>query len=188
MIYEDELMGTRLRSGDIIATVDGGASVYGFMFHLIGTLIPGKPDHLALYLGPDNICIEAGPKGVNLFRYIDHAWDADRMFGQRGIVDALYGIGDVVRGHLPEEEEERARTAIRRYALDQAGKDYNYAFHDSDDDTLFYCSQLVYKACEAAGITLDLSSGKALHPLLPDKIITPIEVWTGSTQLYRAED
>lgn len=180
MIFSERLEGKTIRTGDIIATVDGGGSIYGALFHLIGEIVPGKPDHMALYLGPDGICVEAAPKGVNLFRFFRGRWDAERMQRQRGVVDKLYGLGDAVGGRLDDPgKSDAVREAVRAFVLDQVGKPYNMNFLEPEQDLAFYCSQLVFAAYKKVGIDLHSACTPALHPLLPAKVITPEEIWRG---------
>lgn len=173
-VFEERLESHPVRTGDLIATVDGGASFYGMLFKVIGELIPGRPDHLALYLGPDGICAEAGPRGVILFRFFDGHWDAARMLGQRGVADTFFGVRPLP---LARAHERAMRSAARNFVLDQLGKPYNLNFSDPDREDAFYCSQLACAACKAAGIHLNIDEGKNLHPLLPQRIVTPEEVW-----------
>jgi hypothetical protein len=184
MIYSEILEGKSISSGDIIATVDGGeGSFYGALFKLIGAIIPGKPDHIIMYLGPDGICVEAGPKGVNLFGFFDGRWDAEQMRLQRGILDKLYGVGSLMEGRITDPlEEEAARSVIRSFLLNQIGKPYNWNFLDPDQKDSFYCSQLAYVAYKRIGINLDTISGPSLHPMIPNKIVTPEEVWKAVTK------
>jgi hypothetical protein len=181
MVFEETLEGKTIRTGDIVGTVDGGASLYGFLFKIIGDTIPGRPDHVAVYLGPDGICVEAGPRGVNLFRFFDARWDTERMLGQRGIVDSLYGLGDLVEGRVPDTVSEKIiRSKIRHYVLEHIGKPYNLMFRDPDGEKSFYCSQLVYSVYRKVGIVIPFGS---LHPTFHDPIITPEDVWNASNPL-----
>jgi hypothetical protein len=179
MIFEESLEGRPVRSGDIIATVDGGeGSFSGALFKLLGVMIPGKPDHIVLYLGPDGICIEAGPKDVNLFRFFDGKWDAHRMERQRGIVDKLYGVGSLVpKTAAGTFAEDAARRTVRAFLLEQAGKPYNWDFLDPDQEEAYYCSQLAYAAYWCVGVNLNVSAEGSLHPKFLNRIVTPGEVW-----------
>ena len=178
MVFEEMLEGTVIRTGDIIATVDGGASIYGALFRLIGEIVTGKPDHLVLYLGPDGICVEAAPRGVNLFRFFGGRWDSRRMQGQRGVVDKLYGTGDAVGGRLDDPgKSDAVREAVRAFVLDQVGKPYNMNFLEPEQEHVFYCSQLVWAAFHKAGVDLHPKFTAWLHSLLPHRVITPEEVW-----------
>lgn len=96
------------------------------------------------------------------------------MLGQRGVADTFFGVRPLPLAHA---NERTVRRAVRAFVLDQLGKPYNLNFSDPDRDDAFYCSQLVYAACRAAGIRLDIGGEKNLHPLLPQRIITPEEVW-----------
>jgi len=178
MIFQEVLEGKDIRTGDIIATVDGGASLYGFLFKIIGVLIPGKPDHIVLYVGPDGLCMEAGPKGVNTFNVPGGRWNAEEMLGQRGIVDRLYGVGSLLKGRVTDTTvEDAAREAVRSFLLDQVGKPYNWDFFDPDREDAFYCSQLAYAAYKRVGINVNVIESGLLHPLFLERIVTPEEVW-----------
>ena len=176
MVCHELLEGRLIRTGDLIGTVDGGASLYGFLFRVIGVLIPGKPDHIAIYLGPDGICAEAGPMGVNLFRFPGGKWNAALMRGQREIIDTLFGVCSPIDGR-PDDAAEAAREAVRSFVLDQLGKPYNWNFGDPYREDKFYCSQLAYAAYQSAGIILRTPADARPHPVLPETIITPEEVW-----------
>jgi len=179
MIFEESLEGKTVRTGDIIATADGGeGSFSGAVFKLIGVMIPGRPDHIALYLGPDGICIEAGPKDVSLFRFLGGKWEAHRMERQRGIVDKLHGVGSLIPNAAPASfDEGAARETVRTFLLEQAGKPYNWDFLNPDQEEAFYCSQLAYAAYKRIGVNLNTPPPRNLHPLLPRPIVTPEEVW-----------
>jgi len=177
-IFEELLDGRPVSTGDLIGTVDGGASLNGMLFKVIGELIPGKPDHIAIYLGPHGICAEAAPKGVHLFRFFKGRWDSDRMEGQRGIVDKLYGIRSCLREGLSSQKgENAARAVVRDYVLAQMGKPYNLNFAATDQEKAFYCSQLAWAAYRQAGVDLWPKPGAKRHPLLPKGVITPEDVW-----------
>jgi len=53
-----------VQTGDIICTTDGGGEIFaGQFWRLVGKLIPGEVDHIAVYVGPQGRCVEAGAKG-----------------------------------------------------------------------------------------------------------------------------
>ncbi len=181
MVFEETLEGKTIRSGDIIATVDGGASLYGFLFKLIGIIVPGRPDHVAVYLGPDGMCVEAGPRGVNQFRFFDAHWDTEKMLGQRSIVDSLYGLRSLIEGRVTDVGSEKAiRSEIHRYVLEQVGKPYNIFFCDPYREDSFYCSQLVFSAYRKVGIAIQFG---IIHPAFHVNIVTPEDVWKASRPL-----
>lgn len=94
MIYEYEINGLKLKTGDIICTTDGGVPILeGQFWRFIGNLIPGDVDHVAIYVGPEGRCVEAGPKGVIAYEVMNKSWDSMKMRDQRGpVVDTFYGI------------------------------------------------------------------------------------------------
>lgn len=100
MLYEYEINGVGVRTGDIICTYDGGAALLeGQSWYFVGNLIPGDVDHVVLYLGPGGRCIEAGPKGVNLYEVKNKTWDPLTMRSQRGpVMDTFYGVACPVEG------------------------------------------------------------------------------------------
>ena len=177
-VFEETLEGLTVRTGDIIGTVDGNASLYGLLFKIIGEIVPGRPDHIAIYLGPDGICVEAAPRGVNLFRFFGGRWDTKRMQGQRDVVDSLYGVGSLLQGRFPNpKQEEDARETVRSFVLDQIGKRYNMNFLDVDSEEDFYCSQLAYAAYKRVGLDMNVAAAGSLHPKFLNRIVTPEEVW-----------
>lgn len=184
MIHEYEMNGLLAKTGDLICTVDGGPYVLdGQFWRYIGHLIPGEVGHVAVYVGPEGRCVEAGAKGrVITFCAADHVWDARKMRDQRGeMLDALYGIASPALGRgLSESREREVRENVARYCLDQAaaGKPYNLDFFDPDTEDAFYCSQLPYLAYLKNGI--DLNTGLGI-PHIPrtSSIIFPQELWSG---------
>jgi uncharacterized protein YycO len=181
MIYEYEINGVTLRTGDIICTHDGGAPIMeGRLWHFVGNLIPGDVDHVALYLGPEGRCIEAGPKGVNFYDVKNGIWDSVSMQEQRGpVVDSFYGVACPVEGRgLAEDKKAAIRESAARYCVAHAGKPYNMNFLNSGTEEAFYCSQLVCLAYLKSGINLNTDSGV---PLIPGthNIIFPQEIWSG---------
>ncbi|MCL4824625.1 MAG: hypothetical protein KJZ57_10445, partial [Anaerolineales bacterium] len=65
MIHTYEINGVPMQTGDIICTMNGKPDILpGEFWRLIGRLVPGDVDHIAVYLGPDGRCIESGAKGV----------------------------------------------------------------------------------------------------------------------------
>jgi hypothetical protein len=60
MIYSETINGLPVTTGDIICTTNGNdASLMGKAWQMIGLLVPGKIDHVLLYVGPNGGCIEA---------------------------------------------------------------------------------------------------------------------------------
>jgi len=184
MIHEYEMNGLLMKTGDLICTVDKGPDILdGQFWRYIGHLVPAKVGHVAVYVGPEGRCVEAGAKGrVITFNITDHAWDASKMRDQRGeIVDALYGIACPARGRgLSESRETEVRENVARYCLAQAaaGKPYNPDLFNANTEDAFYCSQLVYLAYLKNGIDLNTKMG---IPHIPrtSSIIFPQELWNG---------
>ena len=72
MIYTYTINGIPVQTGDIICTMNGKPNVLpGEFWRLVGRLVPGDVDHIAMYLGPDGRCVEAGALGVSLFEIHD---------------------------------------------------------------------------------------------------------------------
>ena len=63
MIYTYQIDGLAIQTGDIICTMNGKPDILpGEFWRLLGRLVPGDVDHIAIYLGPDGKCIEAGAR------------------------------------------------------------------------------------------------------------------------------
>jgi uncharacterized protein YycO len=184
MIYRSTINGIAVRTGDVICVHDGGAPLLeGQFWRFVGSLIPGDVDHVAVYLGPDGRCIEAGPRGVITYEVRNYTWDAAGMRDQRGpVIDQFYGIACPAEGRsLSEADETKVREDVAAYCLAQVGKPYNLNFLNSGTETTFYCSQLVYKAYLRNGIDLNTGAGV---PDIPgtESIIFPQEIWSGCVQ------
>jgi uncharacterized protein YycO len=182
MVYNYEIDGLSVHTGDIICTTDGGGSVLpGQFWRLVGKFIPGDVDHIVIYIGPNGKCVEAGAKGVITFHVKDNEWDAEKMYRRRRIIDTLYGIAyPLKRKNFSKDREKKIRERVARYCLAQAKakKPYNVNFFNSRTEKSFYCSQLAYKAYKKHKI--DLNSGKGV-PNIPgtSSIIFPQEIWGG---------
>jgi len=181
MIHTYLINGTTLQTGDIICTMNGKPDILpGEFWRLIGRLVPGDVDHVAVYLGPHGRCAEAGARGVITFDVPDGRWDTERMARQRGLLfDTFYGIASPLDTLADSEEEERQmRETIATYVLAQIGKQYNLNFLNSETEEAFYCSQLAYKAYQSVGI--NLNTGLAMEQLPgTNQIIYPQEIWNG---------
>jgi len=180
MIYTYQIEGLKLQTGDIICTMNGKPDILpGEFWRLIGRLVPGDVDHVAIYLGPDGRCLEAGARGVITFD-APAIWDTERMALQRGLLfDSLYGVSSPLSGFgFPETEEHEMRQRVFSYCLAQIGKPYNLNFLNAETEESFYCSQLAYKAYQQIGI--DLNTGLAMEQLPhTNAIIYPQEIWDG---------
>lgn len=180
-IYTYQINGMTVQTGDIICTMNGKPDILpGEFWRLVGRLVPGDVDHVVIYLGPDGRCAEAGARGVITFNVPNGEWDTERMARQRGLLfDTFYGVASPldVLGYS-QEEEERLRMAIAKYALAQVGKPYNLNFLNTETEEAFYCSQLAYKAYQTIGI--DLNTGLSMEQLPgTNQIVYPQEIWDG---------
>jgi hypothetical protein len=182
MIYEYQVNGLMVQTGDLICTTDGGsADIKGQFWWLVGKLIPGDVDHIVIYVGPGGRCIEAGARGMVIaFDMTGGIWDSEKMAGQRGmLIDEIYGIAYPLEGKtLEEAQSARIRENIANYCRQQIGKPYNLNFLDSSTEAAFYCSQLAYKAYIKEGIDLNTRIG---IPDIPgtETIIFPQKIWSG---------
>ncbi|MHC4284568.1 MAG: hypothetical protein ACYSWZ_16585, partial [Planctomycetota bacterium] len=185
-VHTYQIDGLTVRTGDLICTnTTEEESVFGGIFYRIfGTLIPGKVDHIAVYVGPGGRCVEAGAKyRVITFNIKHNTWNSSKMIEERGfIVDNLYGIAYPLAGlSLSSEEEAGIRKRVAMYCIRQAEakKPYNAMFIDSKTENAFYCSQLAYKAYLKEGIDLNTGKGVPDLPNLPgmESIVFPQEIW-----------
>lgn len=181
MAHTFQINGTAVQTGDIVCTMNGKPDILpGEFWRFIGRLVPGDVDHVAIYVGPNGRCVEAGARGVISFNAPQGRWDTERMARQRGhLFDTFYGIVsplDVME--ISEEEAQRMRALVAGYALAQIGKPYNLNFLNSETEESFYCSQLAYKAYQTVGI--NLNTGLAMEQLPgTNRIIYPQEIWEG---------
>ena len=182
MVYTYQIEGLTVQTGDIICTMNGKPDILpGEFWRLVGRLVPGDVDHIAIYLGPDGRCIESGSLGVVTFDVHDGRWNPEHAMPERGLlVDSFYGAAYPLDGlGLSEDEEMQMRIAIAHYCLEQIGEPYNLNFLNSETDEAFYCSQLAYKSYQRVGI--NLNTGQSV-PDVPgtSSIIFPQEIWAGS--------
>jgi hypothetical protein len=185
VIHTYNLYGVALRTGDLICTQDGNQhALFSKAYELLGMVIPGPVDHIAMYIGPGPRFVEAGPFGVIDFEVQGHTWDAAAMFERRLIADTIYGIADptVGRGFSPALEA-AIRYEVGKFVDEQAEqhKPYNVNFFNSYSLDSFYCSQLPYMAYRRHGLNLNTGEG---IPELPGvgSIIFPTEVWNACRQ------
>ncbi len=184
MIYSYEINGLRVETGDLICTTNtGGDSVPGQFWRLVGMLIPGPVDHIAIYVGPGGRCVEAGARfRVITFNVKNNIWDANKMVRARGLLmDSFYGVAYPLAGKSTAQQKKlKIRENIARYCLKQAKakKPYNLNFLNSKTEKSFYCSQLAYRAYLRNGINLNTGKGA---PKIPgtESIIFPQEIWSG---------
>jgi cell wall-associated NlpC family hydrolase len=181
MIYTYQIEGIPVQTGDIICTMNGKPDILpGEFWRFIGRLVPGDVDHVAIYLGPNGRCVEAGGRGVITFDVPRGHWNTERMALQRGLLfDTFYGVVSPIDGlEVSEEEEHELREAIAAYCRAQIGKPYNLNFLQAETEESFYCSQLAYKAYQQIGI--DLNTGLTMEQLPgTNAIVYPQEIWNG---------
>jgi hypothetical protein len=190
MIYTYQIEGVALQTGDIICTMNGKPDILpGEFWRLVGRLVPGDVDHVAIYLGPNGRCIEAGARGVITFDVTHGHWNTERMALQRGLLfDSFYGVASPLDElEVTEEEEHETRGRIAAYCLAQVGKPYNLNFLNTETEEAFYCSQLAYKAYEQVGI--NLNTGLVMEQVPgTNAIIYPQEIWNGFSHQTVAPD
>ncbi len=181
MIYTYQIEGIDVQTGDIVCTINGKPDILpGEFWRLVGRLVPGDVDHVAVYLGPEGRCIEAGARGVITFEVPGGCWNTEQMALQRGLLfDTFYGIASPLEGlGLSQGEEFEMRSTVAAYCLAQVGKPYNLNFLNAETEEAFYCSQLAYKAYKQIGI--DLNTGLAMEQLPgTNAIVYPQEIWNG---------
>jgi len=181
MIHTYQINGMALQTGDIVCTMNGKPDILpGEFWRLVGRLVPGDVDHVAIYVGPNGRCVEAGARGVISFNVPNGLWDTERMARQRGhLFDTFYGIASPLDTFgISEEEELHARRTVAKYLLAQIGKPYNLNFLNTETEESFYCSQLAYKAYQTIGI--NLNTGLAMEQLPgTNQIVYPQEIWDG---------
>lgn len=181
MVHTYQINGMALQTGDIVCTMNGKPDILpGEFWRLVGRLVPGDVDHVAIYVGPNGRCVEAGARGVISFNVPNGLWDTDRMARQRGhLFDTFYGIASPLDTFgISEEEELHARASVAKYVIAQIGKPYNLNFLNAETEDSFYCSQLAYKAYQTIGI--NLNTGLAMEQLPgTNQIVYPQEIWDG---------
>ena len=181
MVYTYQIEGIAVQTGDIICTMNGKPDILpGEFWRLVGRLVPGDVDHVAIYLGPEGRCVEAGARGVITFDVPKGIWNTEYMARQRGLLlDTFYGIASPIDDlQVSEDEEFEIRSRLTAYCLTQVGKPYNLNFLNPETEDAFYCSQLAYKAYQQLGI--DLNTGLAMEQLPgTNAIIYPQEIWNG---------
>ena len=181
MIHTHQINGLTVQTGDVICTMNGKPDILpGEFWRLVGRLVPGDVDHVAMYLGPEGRCIESGAKGVVTFEVKGGNWVAEKMMRKRGhLVDTFYGVAYPLAGRgLSSELEEQVREDVAAFALAQVGKPYNLNFLNANTEASYYCSQLIYRAYLRCGI--DLNTGLAMEGLPgTNMIVYPQELWSG---------
>ena len=181
MIHSYEINGLPVKTGDIVCTMNGKPDILpGQFWRLVGRLVPGDVDHVAMYLGPQGRCVEAGALGVALFEIHAGIWNPEHNMPERGmLVDTFYGVAyPLSQIGLTNVEEHEIRTGVAEYCLAHLGRPYNLNFLDPDREDAFYCSQPAYKAYKLWGI--NLNTGLFMEQLPgTNQIIYPQEIWNG---------
>ena len=191
-MYTYIIEGLTLQPGDFLCMAfDPGEPVSpGDYWRLLGLLIPGEVDHIAVYVGPGGRCVEASAKGVYTFSLEDNQWSPEKMIKYRGpFKDHLVGVAYPLHGlDLEPDEETRIRQGVANYCLAQAEarKPYNLNLFNPNREAAFYCSQLAYKAYLPYGINLNTGLGV---PDLPGtrSIVFPQEIWEGCCHIRASE-
>jgi hypothetical protein len=158
MIYSYSINGLPVKTGDVICTMNGKPNILpGEFWRLVGRLVPGDVDHVAIYLGPEGRCVEAGALGVATFEVHHGLWQPEHNMAERGtLIDTFYGVAyPLAEIGLTRDEEDLIRVSVAEFCLANIGKPYNLNFLDPDRGDAFYCSQLVYKAYLPYGINLN---------------------------------
>ncbi|HJS17679.1 MAG TPA: YiiX/YebB-like N1pC/P60 family cysteine hydrolase [Anaerolineales bacterium] len=181
MVYTYQIEGIALQTGDIICTMNGKPDILpGEFWRFVGRLVPGDVDHVAIYVGPNGRCVEAGARGIITFDVPYEGWNTERMALQRGLLfDTFYGVVSPLDTlQASEDEEFELRSRVAEYCLAQVGKSYNLNFINPEKEDAFYCSQLAYKAYQQIGV--DLNTGLAMEQFPgTNTIIYPQEIWSG---------
>lgn len=170
-IYTYQIDSLKLTTGDIVCTRTGSSSSwFGWLSKIGGLGIPGDVDHVAVYVGPGGMCVEAGLFGVINFKVSGNRWNEDAMFEQRKLLDTLVGaVSYFPTNGRSKSEVQKMRRKVAEFCLKQAKdkKPYNPIFFIPYIDTAYYCSQLVYKAYQAVGIALPKTAG----------VVLPVQIW-----------
>lgn len=178
--------GLEIQAGDVLCMAFNPESCVntGDYWRILGLLIPGEVDHVAVYVGPGGRCVEACARGVYTFDLEDNQWAPEKMFKHRGrLKDHLVGVAYPLQAPGgATEPEARVRQAVAAYCLAQVGKPYNINLLNPEREDAFYCSQLAFKAYQPFGINLNTGLGV---PDLPGSasIIFPQEIWSGCAHL-----
>jgi hypothetical protein len=181
MIHSYKVNGLPVKTGDIVCTMNGKPNILpGEFWRLVGRLVPGDVDHIAIYLGPEGRFVEAGALGVVTFEIHDGVWHPEHTMSERGmLVDTFYGVAyPLAEIGLIHDEEAEIRAGVAEFCLAHLGRPYNLNFLDPDREDAFYCSQLAYKAYLPFGI--NLNRGLFMEQLPgTNQIIYPQEIWDG---------
>jgi hypothetical protein len=156
-IYTHSFDGVRFQTGDVLCTQDGVPnSLFGKIWALMGILTPGEIDHTVIYIGPGGRCVESALCGVIVFDMPGETWDAACLQTTRRMLDRLVGVAfPLAERGLTAEEEQQIRVNVADYCLEKAQRHapYNLNFFNPQVDGAYYCSQLIYQAYLANGIS-----------------------------------
>jgi hypothetical protein len=182
MVHSTYLNGLQLRTGDILCLAFHGDAQNHPVNHwrLLGLLIPGEIDHIAVYIGPDGRCVEAAYRGVYEFHINGETWTPKKMYKYRGwFKDEFIGAAYPLHGRaLSTEDQNHIRQQVAEYCLTQVNKPYNINFLNPQTERAFYCSQLAYKAYMPHGVDLNTNHGVP-HIIGSNRIVFPNEIWKG---------
>ncbi len=178
MIHTHRMNGLTIKTGDILCTSDGtDQNWFGRLWQLIGYLVPGKIDHIIVYVGPGGRFVEAGARGVIAFEMPGAKWRADQVVNLRLLVDTLIGVAYPLQElNLTSEREEEIRLAVAAYCLDHVGKPYNANFLKVVTNEAFYCSQLAYLAYREVGIDIGVTPVALLDDETSEEVVIPLLV------------
>ena len=98
MIYEYEISGLKLQTGDLICATDGDdADLNGQFWRLLGKLMLGDVEHIVVYVGPGGRCVEAGAKGMVIaLDMIGSTWDSRKITEQGGGCSLMRSMGSLI--------------------------------------------------------------------------------------------
>jgi hypothetical protein len=182
MIHTYIINNLQVQTGDILCLAFNGDPKNHPVnrWRLLGLLIPGEVDHVAVYVGPEGRCIESAYRGVYEFDLEGQIWLPKKMYKYRGrFKDDFVGAAYPLQGRgLSETEEHRVRQNVAEYCLAQVKKPYNINLLNPDREDAFYCSQLAYRAYLAQGIDLNTDHGVP-HIIGSQRIVFPNEIWSG---------
>ncbi len=182
MIHTYAINGIQVQTGDILCLAFHGDPQNHPVnqWRLLGLLIPGEVDHVAVYVGPGGRCVKSAYRGVYEFHLDGDQWTPKKMYKYRGrFKDDFIGAAFPLRGRgLSEMDENRIRQSVAKYCLAQIHKPYNINFLNPETERAFYCSQLAYKAYQPHGIDLNTDHGVP-HIIGSHRMVFPNEVWKG---------
>ena len=186
MIYEYTINGLKVQTGDILCLAFRSNPQNHPVNHwrLLGLLIPGEVDHVAVYVGPQGRCVESAYRGVYEFHLGGDRWMPKKMYKHRGrFKDDFVGVAYPLHGRgFSVPEENHIRKEVAKFCLAQIDKSYNLNLLNPDSEKSFYCSQLAYKAYLPHGINLNTSHGVP-HIIGSQRIVFPNEIWRGCHHL-----